>query len=269
MNYFKLLFRKLFGITKKEALSVLDGRDIEEAYTSRPISGYEASLDDNYLIDIRGSYVASQVEGNVPMSYIAAQRDSDIAMPDGIDSSLDSKSEKKQTVKISVKPINILHELELPPRDIDLMGLDDKISILKMRKDLIKQKYAKHDIDGIIERMENRKKYVEHKLFFSRFNITTDEKVQSVLKKYNLVVKSVDIFVPELPDEVIKVMHEYQNYTLKMCNKKPIVLVIATADSFSDYWKKRDPIILAQSPFGYWYDILGAYDKEMLLLSEL
>ena len=34
-------------------------------------------------------------------------------------------------------------------------------------------------------------------------------------------------------------------------------------------YKQRDPILLVQSPFGFYWQILGAWDKEMLILSEL
>jgi len=33
--------------------------------------------------------------------------------------------------------------------------------------------------------------------------------------------------------------------------------------------EKRDPILLAQSPFGFYYNILGAWEKEMVYLPEL
>lgn len=57
--------------------------------------------------------------------------------------------------------------------------------------------------------------------------------------------------------------------TVELCQLKPVFYVIAEESDFKEKDKKRDPILLAQSPFGVYYDILGAWDKEMLLLSEL
>jgi uncharacterized lipoprotein len=45
--------------------------------------------------------------------------------------------------------------------------------------------------------------------------------------------------------------------------------VIAEEKSFKSAAEKRDPILLVQSPFGFYWQILGAWDKEMILLSEL
>ena len=38
---------------------------------------------------------------------------------------------------------------------------------------------------------------------------------------------------------------------------------------FEKQYERRDPILLAQSPFGFYYHILGAWDTEMLYLPEL
>ena len=51
--------------------------------------------------------------------------------------------------------------------------------------------------------------------------------------------------------------------------KKPVFYVIAEPDKFRKAYEKRDPILLVQSPFGFYWQILGAWDKEMILLSEL
>jgi hypothetical protein len=64
-------------------------------------------------------------------------------------------------------------------------------------------------------------------------------------------------------------MKEFTETTEALCGKKPNFSVIAEAKDFQSKYEKRDPIILAQSPFGLYYHILGAWDKEMILLSEL
>jgi hypothetical protein len=171
--------------------------------------------------------------------------------------------------KIKVKPIDVLNELETVPTPFNLTLIDEKISILKDKSKLITQSYAKREVDALIERMENRKKYFESKEFFERFSNTTDEKIDNLLKKYELVMKTSDIFVPEFPVEAIKIMTEYTEEVAKICDKKPYFYVIADEDLFRKSYDKRDPILLVQSPFGFYWQILGAWDKEMLILSEL
>ena len=64
-------------------------------------------------------------------------------------------------------------------------------------------------------------------------------------------------------------MAAYTEHTVSVCGKKPIFYVIAEPDKFRKAFEKRDPILLVQSPFGFYWQILGAWDKEMLLLGEL
>lgn len=124
--------------------------------------------------------------------------------------------------------------------------------------------------------LENRKKYLNldstgqsFKDFFSKFDITNKEKIDQLLGKYELCMKSADIFIPEFPKEAVDVMKMFTAKVEELCGKKPNFLVIATEDSFRKNYEKRDPILLAQSPFGLYYHILGAWDEEMVLLSEL
>jgi len=171
--------------------------------------------------------------------------------------------------KIKIKPIDVLKELETVPTPFSLALVEDKIDILKEKEKLIVQQYAKREVSALIERLENRKKYQEHKEFFDQFLNTTEEKIDNILEKYELVMKTSDIFVPEFPTEAIKVMKDYTEKLEAICAKKPVFYVIAEEKDFKKAYEKRDPILLVQSPFGFYWQILGAWDKEMLILSEL
>ncbi len=45
--------------------------------------------------------------------------------------------------------------------------------------------------------------------------------------------------------------------------------MIAENGKFKKEFDRNDPILLAQSPFGIFWDVLGAWDEEILLLEEL
>lgn len=171
--------------------------------------------------------------------------------------------------KIAVKPIDVLNELETIPTPFSLAGIDNKIEILKTKASFIKLHYSRKEVEGLIERLENRKKYDLCKPYFDSFQNTNDDKINSLLEKYDLVIKSADLFIPEFPDDAIHIMEKYKNEVGKICSKSPVFYVIATSENFESSDKKRDPILLVQSPFGFYWQILGAWDKEMLILSEL
>lgn len=175
----------------------------------------------------------------------------------------------KATKRIEIKPIDALKELETVPNAFTCSLLDEKIEMFKQKEKLIVQRYAKREVTALLERLENRKKYSKHRAFFESYQNTTDEKIDDLLKKYDLVMKTSDIFVPEFPQEAIDQMSKYTEKMKLICDKKPVFYVIAQPDKFRKLYEKRDPILLVQSPFGFFWQILGAWDEEMLLLGEL
>lgn len=235
----KLLFKLLFGAGLKHGISV---------------SG--TGLDEKYMYD----FLNFQSQYNQNITGIPANpiTSSDVE-------SVNSIAPKR----IAIKPIDVLHELETVPTPFTLTLLDEKIEMLKEKEKLIVQHYSKRDVTALIERLENRKKYQEFKEFFETFQNTTTENIEKITAKYDLVMRISDLFVPEFPDEAILVMKRYTEHMDMLCGKKPIFYVIATSDNFKQIDKRRDPILLVQSPFAFYWQILGAWDKEMLILSEL
>ena len=219
----------------------------------------DSELNDVYLFDFKAGWQSgfNSSSGLMPL-------------PLGSDMDREGSSEKDgQKIKVKIKPIDVLNELERTPKSFDLNLLDQKISILKDKADLINQDHALREIEALTSRLENRKKYAEFKLYFDQFDNTNDAKIERLLEKYDLVMKTSDIFIPEFPDEAIGIMKNYTKKTMELCNLKPVFYVIAEPDKFRKADDKRDPILLVQSPFGFYWQILGAWDKEMIILNEL
>ena len=238
---------------------------------------HDSDLDDNYLFDFAKNFAggsnfntnrAVSFTSNAINTVMSTEDDSDVVVTTTTTGSNGDKSEVP--AKVKVKPIDVLNELETTPLPSHfLTNLDNKISVLRDKADIIRQKYAKREVSALVERLENRKKWQKFAPFFNQFQNTNDEKIQALLSKYDLVMKESEIFIPEFPDEAIKVMKDYTKVCKQICEKKPVFYVIAPPDMFKSVVGKRDPILLVQSPFGFYWQILGAWDKEMLLLSEL
>ena len=167
------------------------------------------------------------------------------------------------------KPVEVVGELETVPTPFTLDGLDEKIALFTDKSRISNQRYAKDQIDGFKKRLENRKQYRENIEFYSQFPNTTDDKIDNLLAKYKLEMNSSELFVPTFPKEAIDVMKKYSEVTEQITGEKPVFYVIAEEKDFRKKRGKLDPILLAQSPFGFYWQILGAWDAEMLLLSEL
>lgn len=166
-------------------------------------------------------------------------------------------------------PLSVVKELEHIPVPFELTHLHRKILMFKSKSKLVAQKFTRDQINGFIQRLENRKHYLAHKDFFDKFPSTNDEKIDNLVTTYKLVMKKAELFVPTFPQEAIDVMEEYADRVHQFTDEKCVFYVIAEAKDFKKKYKKLDPILLVQSPFGFYWQILGAWDKEMLLLSEL
>jgi len=253
-------FRKIIRILREKSFNEEDVLTDSE-YGATPMVMPSKGGGDEYCFDIahrfysgagRGMTTVS-VGGNVPM-----HEEVSTPMKDG-----------KVAMRIMANPKDVVGELERPPKGLSLEGLDEKILIVKDKADLVAQWRAKEELEGLLQCLENRKKYHEHSVFFAQFDTTTMESIDKLISKYDLVLNEADIFIPEFPTEAVAIMKEYNKQYKKITDKKARFKVIGTSEDFKDADGKRDPILLAQSPFGFYFDILGAWDKEMLILSEL
>ncbi len=179
------------------------------------------------------------------------------------------KGEEIEDNRIEKTPKSVLDELEKIPTPITLDGIDESILLFQKKHTLTGHRYSKKQIEGFIQRLQNRKVYNDHKDFYEKFPNTTDGRIEDLIDKYKLVIKEAELFVPTFPREAVEVMAAYNEVTEKFTTEKPNYYVIAEVSDFKKKDKKDDPILLVQSPFGFYWQILGAWDKEMLLLSEL
>lgn len=153
--------------------------------------------------------------------------------------------------------------------------LDAQIETFKEKLGMMKRtewdmNRGTNEIASILQRFENRKKYADHKEFYEEFPYTTTSRINDMIKEHShLKLGQVEQFVPDLPKEAMDVMKRYSTETEKLCKKKPIFYIIAKKKDFEKSQQRRDPILLAQSPFGHFWQIVGAWDEEMLLIEEL
>lgn len=189
------------------------------------------------------------------------------------DSLVSNQENKKPTdERKEVSPKDVFGELERIPNPVDCNPnrLAMKIELMERKINLgIDQRYTKEHMQGLIDCLKNRLRYDEFKKFYEQYQYTNMEKIEQLLQKYKLCMKESTLFVPTFPEDATKAMEDYTAKTKKLTGKRPVFYVIAKEDDFKKKWKKHDPILLVQSPFGFYWQILGAWDDEMLLLEEL
>ena len=186
---------------------------------------------------------------------------------------------KKKETKIILSPKGIFELKMLNDESFKIKAdekyIEEQISLFTDKLTLVKtseydMERGVREISSILIRLENRKKYKEFQDFFDQYAYTTIEKVNDLITTHDyLKLGKSDQFVADLPKEAIDEMKKYEDNTKKLCDKKPIFYIIADKKDFQKTDQRRDPILLAQSPFGHVWQILGAWDKEMVLLNEL
>lgn len=184
------------------------------------------------------------------------------------------KESKKLTPK-KVYSLKMLHDeafkINMDPKYVDKQ-IEDFREKLSLMKDPRYNNQAAGEINSITLRMENRKKYSEPKIreFFEQYPYTTNKRINSVIKKHDyLQLGGIDQFIADMPKDATMTMKMYDEKTQEMCGKRAVFYIIADKKDFKKTDSRRDPILLAQSPFGHFWQILGAWDEEMLFLEEL
>lgn len=131
-------------------------------------------------------------------------------------------------------------------------------------------KYGKLELKSMIERLGNRLRIEEFIDVVEEYPHTSTARVNDILKSHdNLRFKNASEFIPDFPDEAVEAMQRYKDMCQSLCGKEPIFYVIADKKDFGEKDRRRDPILLAQSPFGFFWQILGAWDEEMIYLGDL
>lgn len=190
------------------------------------------------------------------------------------------KTKKKSLVLDGPNPKDILHELETVPLPADFNELDQKLQAYMRIHDLIRldsSRGNRETIQDVIQRLQNRKKYMSDKKlrdFFEQFKNTTDEALNLLLdNNQHLRIGPADDFIPEMPVDAHAKMLSYSDTVVNMCGAKPVFYLIAKISDFRQKGherKGRDPILLAQSPIGFYWQIIGAWgDEEMLAINDL
>ena len=152
--------------------------------------------------------------------------------------------------------------------DEQIVNFKDKLNLMKVSESDFTR--GLQEISSIIQRLENRKKYQKFEEFFKDFAYTTNAKINEIIKNHDyLKIDKVDNFMADMPKEAVEVMKNYNKKCSDLCQKKAIFYVIANKKDFQKVEKRRDPILLAQSPFGHIWQILGVWDEEMLIIDEL
>lgn len=172
--------------------------------------------------------------------------------------------EKAKDLRKAVEPVAILHLLERPIQFKE-MDIKAKIKEVKRRIEFLNRtRMSSNAEERVLEMLEARLDYPRYAHLFA-WKTTTPEKVEALLKEYQLKHDNVDRYVRRIPERAVTEMERFESVWRKVNRKsQPVFSIIAPEGDF-----KKDPILLAKSPFGAYFYILCAWDKEISIVDEL
>jgi hypothetical protein len=177
--------------------------------------------------------------------------------------------EKQEDKRAEVKPKDVVGELNSTDEiKINFENLEAKIKVIKKR-----YKFMKEDMQLAARDEEMAIKYLEAALRYRKmggkgfaWEVTTQKKIDELRSKYKVTVGSLGSYHRTVPQEAVDEMEKYLKIFRKVTNgEEPDVKLIV--DDIVE--RPLDPIIIAGSPFGPWFYVLGAWDKEIEIMGEL
>jgi hypothetical protein len=197
-----------------------------------------------------------------------------IALEENAD--LEKIYKRKINERIEKKPVEVYQELfeEIPK--IDLIGINEKIKLVEKRIEYMKFLGGQTGDERIALRYLYARKHFDKygKLF--TWPVTTKAKIDELCNKYKLSDESFHSYSKTIPMEAIYELEKFVNAWNKVTKKgkgdeKPSLHLIIedTPESKNSGERKKDPILYAESPFGKWFYVLGAWDKEVQYVDEI
>ena len=191
----------------------------------------------------------------------------------GSDSTGNAPDRQKMDERIAKKPVDVYREIIPESPAMNLVNLDGQIKLverrMKMFTELGTNSSDEYEALGFLRA---RKAGLKIKTNF-HWAVTTLPMIEQLIKKYKLSMVDFGSYAKNVPMEAVDELENFLAEYTKVRDDKPVLrLIIDDAPApgqKSSLERKKDPILLASSPFGRFYYILGAWDKEVQVVDDL
>lgn len=200
--------------------------------------------------------------------------------PEDLMESLQITKNKKSDTRIAKKPVEVFQEIILEPTECPRIEFDDlegQIALVERRRRVLREEIGMEstpDEDEALIFLYARQKLLKLKEKHN-FNwpVTTKDKIEKLCRTYKLELVQFRSYYKTVPmeaiDELEKFCKEYERFTDTEPELKLIIDDAPAPGESQSRERKKDPILLASSPFGRWYHVLGAWDLHVEVVDEL
>lgn len=177
-----------------------------------------------------------------------------------------SEARSLKDVRIEKKPVEVVEEIVSPKPVIQTGNIKEQIRVVSNRLFVLKKyKGSTTDEELALKYLNARLKYDKYEgLFF--WAVTTDELVNKLTSRYKLRRVSFGSYSRNVPMEAVEELEKYGKAFSKVTTGEPKLELIVDEGGKET---RKDPILLAESPFGKWFYILGAWDKEVKYVDDI
>ena len=172
-------------------------------------------------------------------------------------------------IRIEKKPVEVVAEILAKKPEIQLNDIDGQIKVVEARLKVLEQfKGQTSDEIWSLRYLKARKYYKKYEALFN-WEITTEDLIKSLTTKYKLSRVSFHGYSKSVPNEATMELERFGKAWEKVVDEDDYT---PTLDLIIDYQGpeyKKDPILLASSPFGKWWYVLGAWDREVEIVDDI
>jgi hypothetical protein len=205
--------------------------------------------------------------GNTISNYVVWDSTNSTATP--LVNTMPVQSEEKfmpKDERIEKKPVELVSEIVNETPAFDCKDIKRQIKVVKRRLDtLLRQRAGAGDEKEALMYLEARAKFAKyHKLF--NWPVTNEAKIIELCKKYKVQKVGFAGYARNIPMEAIDEIEKFEKAMSKVTDREPELSLIIDVGGKE---QKKDPILLAKSPFGRWYYVCGAWDKEVEIVDKI
>lgn len=171
--------------------------------------------------------------------------------------------------RIEKKPVEVVSEIVVEKPVLQLNDIKTQIKIVEARlKVLRKHRGQTNDEECALRYLNARKYYTKHeKLFY--WAVSTNQLIEALVKKYKLADRSFGAYSKSVPIEATNELEKFGKAWDKVVDDPDWQPNLKLITDYTGPETKKDPILLAESPFGRWWYVLGAWDKEVEIVDKI
>lgn len=186
-----------------------------------------------------------------------------------IQQTVEAAREMPKDLREEKKPVEIVKEIIAKKPEIQTGDLKTQIKIVEARLKILKKHGGQTSDELLALRYLNaRRKFAKTEKLFEKWPITTDEMIQNLVNKYKVMFVPFGAYSKSIPIEATNEIEKFSNAWEKVVDEDRLPQLMLITD-YKGKEHKKDPILLAESPYGAWWHILGAWDKEVEIVDDL